>query len=114
LLAHSLVRTQIDPAASNGAHCVPLQKLPLAQSTSCRQLGGQPCSVPLHWYGAQLGDPGWPAPSVTQVPPAQLWQLPVHATLQQVPPEQKPEAHARVSLHALPSACPGTHALAAQ
>jgi hypothetical protein len=40
--------------------------------------------------------------SVAQVPVAQLWQLPVQATLQQVPPAQKRLWHCVLRLHGWP------------
>lgn len=79
------------------------------------QLAGHDALADPQIYGAQLGVPATPATSVHVpfCPPVsaaeQKSHAPPQAVLQQKPSAQNPEAHCRVSVHAPPLTCGGTH-----
>jgi hypothetical protein len=55
-----------------------------------------------------------PVATLVQVPVPQVWQDPLHAVPQQVPPAQKVLAHWSPLVHVWPAASTGTHALLLQ
>jgi len=81
------------------------------------QVAGQVAVVPLHRYGAQLGEP--PPLTLVQVPLAlapsaaeQASHEPLHEVLQQNPSTQLPLVHWLAAVQALPSPSLAVHLLA--